>query len=151
MTIGPDRNGWESFNKAFDKQSSEFARPQGENAIHNSDIMLLYFTSGTSSYPKMVQHDFTYTLGHIVTAKYWQNVEENGRHITIAETGWAKAMWGKIYGQWIAGSAVFIYDYDRFNGIKLLEKVIENNGSIQYRKNLGNCSFGTLYSISGVG
>lgn len=125
VTIGPDRNGWESFNKAFDQQSSEFARPQGENAIHNSDIMLLYFTSGTSSNPKMVQHDFTYPLGHIVTAKYWQNVEENGRHLTIAETGWAKAMWGKIYGQWIAGCAVFTYDMLTFIPGKVLEKLAQ--------------------------
>lgn len=123
ITVGPDRNGWESFYKEFDKQPVEFIRPSGESAIHNSDIMLLYFTSGTSSYPKMVQHDYTYPLGHIVTAKYWQNVEENGRHLTIAETGWAKAMWGKIYGQWIAGCAVFTYDMLTFIPGKLLEKI----------------------------
>lgn len=76
--------------------------------------MLLYFTSGTTGLPKMVLHDFSYPLGHILTAKYWQNVQDNGLHLTVADTGWAKAAWGKLYGQWLCGSAVFVYDYDRF-------------------------------------
>ncbi|MDR2090370.1 MAG: AMP-binding protein [Clostridiales bacterium] len=77
----------------------------------NSDMMLVYFTSGTTGYPKMVAHDFTYPLGHIINAKYWHGVLDDGLHFTMAETGWAKFSWGKIYGQWIAGSAVFGYDY----------------------------------------
>ncbi len=83
-------------------------------ATENADTSLLYFTSGTTGMPKMVQHDFVYPLGHILTAKYWQSVEDGGLHLTVADTGWAKAAWGKIYGQWICGAAVFVYDYDRF-------------------------------------
>ena len=86
----------------------------------NTDTSLLYFTSGTTGMPKMVQHDFVYPLGHIVTAKYWQNVQDGGLHLTVADTGWAKAAWGKIYGQWLCGSAVFVYDYERFVPAALL-------------------------------
>ena len=125
VTIGEARNGWESFAENLDSMPAVFNRPSGEVSVYNSDIMLIYFTSGTSSYPKMVQHDFTYPLGHIITAKYWQNVKDNGRHLTLAETGWAKAVWGKIYGQWIAGCAVFSYDMDTFVPGKLLEKLAQ--------------------------
>ena len=123
ITIGPDRKGWDSFHTGINAASKEFKRPAGKNAAGNHDIMLLYFTSGTTGEPKMVQHDYTYPLGHIVTAKYWHNVVPNGRHLTVAETGWAKAMWGKIYGQWICGSAVFVYDMDKFIPEKLLAKI----------------------------
>lgn len=74
----------------------------------------------------MVEHSYTYPLAHIITAKYWHNVVENGLHHTAADTGWGKAVWGNLYGQWIAGTGVFIYDYERFNGLKLLNKIIEN-------------------------
>jgi acetyl-CoA synthetase len=87
--------------------------------------MLIYFTSGTTGYPKAVTHDHTYTLSHIITAKYWQNVKEKGLHLTVAETGWGKASWGKIYGQWLCGCGVMVYDFDKFSPDKLL-KVIEN-------------------------
>jgi acetyl-CoA synthetase len=86
--------------------------------------MLLYFTSGTTGMPKMVNHNFAYPLGHILTAKYWQNVQDNGLHFTIADTGWAKSAWGKIYGQWLSGCAVMTYDYDKFVP-KHLMKIIE--------------------------
>jgi hypothetical protein len=76
----------------------------------------------------MVSHKHTYSLGHIPTAKYWHNVVEDGIHHTSADTGWGKAVWGNLYGQWIAGTGVFIYDYERFNGLKLLEKIIEYKG-----------------------
>ena len=112
--VGGRRNGWIDFNIEMEKTPDSFKRPTGGEAIKNNDIMLLYFTSGTTGMPKMVQHNFTYPLGHILTAKYWQNVSEGGLHLTIADTGWAKAMWGKIYGQWISGAAVFVYDYDKF-------------------------------------
>lgn len=121
VTVGKPRKGWKTFYTIYPDASDEFDRPQGIYATRNEDIMFLYFTSGTSSYPKMVQHNFAYPLGHIVTARYWQNVKENGRHLTIAETGWAKAVWGKIYGQWIAGSAIFVYDMLGFVPGKLLE------------------------------
>lgn len=92
-----------------------------------SDPMVLYFTSGTTGYPKGVIHDFTYPLAHIVTAKYWQQVEDNGLHFTVAETGWAKASWGKLYGQWLVGSAVMVYDFDNFDP-KQLTAVINRYG-----------------------
>jgi acetyl-CoA synthetase len=112
---------WADFNALTAGASEIFVRPAQVSA--NSDIMLLYFTSGTTGMPKMVRHDFAYPLGHILTAKYWQRVEPGGLHLTVAETGWAKAAWGKIYGQWICGSAVFVYDYDRFVPSAMLETI----------------------------
>jgi acetyl-CoA synthetase len=103
---------WADFNACCEAASADFSRPA--DAPANEDIMLLYFTSGTTGMPKMVQHNFAYPLGHILTARYWLNVRQGGLHLTVADTGWAKAAWGKIYGQWICGSAVFVYDYDRF-------------------------------------
>jgi len=125
VAVGQPRQGWTSFYDDYEICSSKFERPTGENEIKNDDIMVIYFTSGTSSNPKMVAHTFTYPLGHIVTAKYWQNVLDGGRHLTVAETGWAKALWGKIYGQWLAGSAVFTYDMNTFIPGKLLEKMAD--------------------------
>ena len=126
LVIETEREGWINFNEAIEKESPIFERPTGEEATHADDIFLIYFTSGTSGLPKMVAHKHTYALGHIPTAKYWHNVVEDGIHHTASDTGWGKAVWGNLYGQWIAGTSVFIYDYDRFNGIKLLEKIIEN-------------------------
>ena len=126
VTVGQTaRQNWISFYDDYEIYPAHFARPTGEAATHNDDIMVVYFTSGTSSNPKMVAHTFSYPLGHIVTAKYWQHVVDGGRHLTVAETGWAKALWGKIYGQWIAGSAVFTYDMKVFIPGKLLEKMAE--------------------------
>jgi acetyl-CoA synthetase len=113
-TLGGPREGWLDFTAGVEKAPEAFARPSGEKAVRNEDIMLLYFTSGTTGMPKMVMQDFTYPLGHILTAKYWQNVKKGGLHLTVADTGWAKAVWGKIYGQWLSECAVFVYDYDRF-------------------------------------
>ena len=110
VSVVGKKDGWTDFHAEFEAMSDDFPRPKGEEATHNSDTMLMYFTSGTSGYPKMVMHDFTYPLGHIATAKFWQNVMDDGLHISVAETGWAKAVWGKIYGQWIAGTAIFVYD-----------------------------------------
>ena len=123
VTVGKERGVWVNFHKEIEKYDARFDRPTGDKATRNEDIMLLYFTSGTSGYPKMVQHNFVYPLGHIVTAKYWQNVVDNGLHLTIAETGWAKAVWGKLYGQWLAGSAVFSYDMTSFKPDRMLQKI----------------------------
>ena len=112
--VGPGKDGWIDFQKGLAESPEGFTRPGPEEQVRNDDTMLLYFTSGTTGMPKMVTHDYTYPLGHIVTARYWQCVQDNGLHFTIADTGWAKSAWGKIYGQWIAGSAVMTYDYDRF-------------------------------------
>ena len=114
--------GWIDFRKELEEVSPFFERPSGEATTKNDDICLVYFSSGTSGFPKVVEHNFTYPLGHILTAKYWQNVEDNGLHYTVADSGWGKCVWGKIYGQWIAGCAVFVYDYDRFEAKNMLEK-----------------------------
>jgi acetyl-CoA synthetase len=123
--IGEDRDGWFNFTKELNKSSEHFDRPAKKEATKNDDNMLLYFTSGTTGMPKMVTHDFSYPLGHILTAKYWQNVQDNGLHFTVADTGWAKAAWGKIYGQWLSGSAVMTYDYDKFIPKNLLEVIVK--------------------------
>jgi len=121
--VGKDREGWLNFKKEIAESSSEFKTPQGDEATKIHDTSLVYFSSGTTGLPKMIQHDYTYPLGHIITAKYWQNVIDDGLHYTVADTGWAKAMWGQIYGQWISGSAVFVYDYDRFDPGNMLKKL----------------------------
>lgn len=124
--IGEDRDGWLNFNSGMESSSGEFLRPVGEDATKNEDIMLLYFTSGTTGMPKMVNHNYIYPLGHILTAKYWQNVQDNGLHFTVADTGWAKSAWGKLYGQWLSGSAVMTYDFDKFVPKNMME-VIERH------------------------
>lgn len=121
--IGENRHGWLNFNDGLETSPEEFVRPTGDQATQNSDIMLLYFTSGTTGMPKMVNHNFIYPLGHILTAKYWQNVQDNGLHFTVADTGWAKSAWGKIYGQWLSGSAVMTYDFDKFIPKNLMEVI----------------------------
>lgn len=120
VIVGGEREGWLSFDDELEQASEEFEKPSGDQAPSNDDIMLLYFTSGTTGMPKMVQHNFRYPLGHILTAQYWQNVQKGGLHLTVADTGWAKAAWGKIYGQWLCGSAVFVYDFDKFTPKDLL-------------------------------
>ena len=125
-TLGGPREGWLDFTAGVEKASSTFARPTGDADAKNTDIMLLYFTSGTTGMPKMVMHDFTYPLGHILTAKYWQNVKKGGLHLTVADTGWAKAVWGKIYGQWLSECAVFVYDYDRFVPANMLSVIAKH-------------------------
>ncbi|HII01631.1 TPA: AMP-binding protein [Methanosarcinaceae archaeon] len=118
---GKSREGWIDFRKELKEASPDFERPTDEAAT-KEDICLVYFSSGTAGFPKMVEHDHTYSLGHILTASYWQNVEDDGLHYTVADSGWGKCVWGKLYGQWIAGCAVFVYDYDRFDAKHMLEK-----------------------------
>ena len=118
-----ERDGWLALEAGMERASAEFVRPTGEAMARLEDIMLLYFTSGTTGLPKMVQHDFSYPLGHILTAQYWQNARAGGRHLTVADTGWAKAAWGKVYGQWLSRSAVFVYDYDRFKPTEMLDVI----------------------------
>jgi len=120
-----DRPGWINFREKLEEMPMTFEKP--EDHPSGEDILLVYFSSGTTGMPKMIKHDHTYPLAHIVTAKYWQNVREDGLHYTVADTGWAKSVWGGIYGQWISGSAVFAYDYDRFNPLNMLEKLEKYN------------------------
>ena len=112
-----DKDGWHSMDEGM-KNAKEFVRPEHVNDNH--DISLLYFTSGSSGNPKMVAHNFLYPLGHIVTAKYWHNVNEQSLHLTVADTGWGKAVWGKLYGQWLSGAAVFVYDHEKFTPANIL-------------------------------
>ena len=102
-------------------QAEPFVRPERVNA--NDDIMMMYFTSGTTGEPKMVAHDFTYPLGHITTGLLWHNLHERSLHLTIADTGWAKAAWGKLYGQWLAGANIFVYDHEKFTPAEILHKI----------------------------
>ena len=119
-----EKKGWESFEKGVEEASDVFERPEGLEKTSVSDTMLLYFTSGTTGNPKMVCHNFAYPLGHIPTAAYWHNVSDDGLHLTVADTGWGKAVWGKLYGQMIAGTGIFIYDYSsRFEPSDLLKMV----------------------------
>lgn len=117
------REGWLTLNDELERFSDVFERPTDDQATRWDDIMLVYFTSGTTGMPKMVQHNFAYPLGHIITAKYWQRVEENKLHMSVSDSGWAKFGWGKIYGQWICGAVVFAYDMDKFVPLHLLEKI----------------------------
>lgn len=114
--------GWDDLHTGLNN-AKPFSRPKSVNS--NDDISLLYFTSGTTGEPKMVIHDFTYPLGHIVTAKYWHNLNEDSLHLTVADTGWAKAVWGKLYGQWIAGACVFVYDHEKFTPHAMLRLISE--------------------------
>ncbi len=117
------RDGWLSFEDGIAAQSEDFPRPVGDEATRWDDTMVVYFTSGTTGMPKMVQHNFAHPLGHIVTAKYWQQVQDGKLHLSVSDSGWAKFSWGKIYGQWICGAIVFAYDMDRFIPAKLLEVI----------------------------
>lgn len=119
------REGWFTLNDELERFSDVFERPTDDQATRWDDIMLVYFTSGTTGMPKMVQHNFAYPLGHIITAKYWQRVEENRLHMSVSDSGWAKFGWGKIYGQWICGAVVFAYDMDKFVPLHLLEKITQ--------------------------
>ena len=107
-----EREGWLDFEALLAEESDEFPRPA--EPLKHDDIMLLYFTSGTSGMPKMVGHNFDYPLGHIQTAVFWHQCVDGGLHLTVSETGWMKSVWGKLYGQWLAGSAIMVYDFEKF-------------------------------------
>ncbi len=113
-------DGFEDFHAGL-AAAPPFVKPEKPNS--NDDISLMYFTSGTTGNPKMVAHDFTYPLGHIVTGSYWHNLNEESLHLTIADTGWGKAVWGKLYGQWIAGANVFVYDHEKFTPADMLQMI----------------------------
>ncbi len=123
VILDGERDGWISLDQGINNSKGGYPRQE----ICATDPMLLYFTSGTTGYPKMVRHSYSYPIGHILTAKFWQRVEDNGIHFTLADTGWAKSAWGKIYGQWLCGAAVMVYEFERFDPSKLLG-VLETYG-----------------------
>ena len=112
-----ERSNWRKLEDDIERYNDVFKRPPSLKA---ADTMLIFFSSGTTGYPKMVEHSFTYPLGHIVTARWWQQVDPDGIHFTISDTGWGKALWGKIYGQWLCEAAVLTYDFDRFEAHDIL-------------------------------
>ena len=118
LIVNGTREGWRSFDEEYTLYSTHYKK--GYDAPGGNDTMLMYFTSGTSGYPKIAVHNYKYALGHFHTAKYWHNVDPDGLHFTISDTGWAKAMWGKLYGQWLCEAATFVYDFDRFDAAKIL-------------------------------
>ena len=118
MLVNGDREGWRSFDREYVGFTRVFGRRPDSPC--GSDPMLMFFTSGTTGYPKMALHSYKYALGHYVTAKYWHQVERDGLHFTISGTGWAKASWGKLYGQWMCEGALFVYDFERFHADKIL-------------------------------
>ena len=121
VSIGPDMpEGFKDFHAGMEN-AAPFVRPEHPNS--NEDTSLMYFTSGTTGEPKMVAHDFTYPLGHITTGSFWHNLHENSLHLTIADTGWGKAVWGKLYGQMIAGANIFVYDHEKFTPADILQKI----------------------------
>ena len=121
ISVGPEvPEGFEDFQKGIEN-AAPFVKPAQVNT--NDDVMLIYFTSGTSGEPKMVAHSFTYPLGHVATAAYWHNLTPNDLHLTVADTGWGKAAWGKIYGQWIVGACVFVYDHEKFTPADMLHMI----------------------------
>ena len=118
LIVNGQREGWRTFDEEYTLYSTHYLR--GEDAPGGDDTMLMYFTSGTSGYPKIATHNYKYALGHFHTAKYWHNVDPDGLHFTISDTGWAKAMWGKLYGQWLCEAATFVYDFDRFDASDIM-------------------------------
>ncbi len=123
IMVNGARGDWEDFDQGIQAQPDEMERMD----TNKDEIMLMYFTSGTTGYPKIAAHKHTYAIGHIATAAYWHNVEQDGLHLTVSDTGWGKAVWGKLYGQWFCESCIFAYDFDKFDAHDLLS-VIE-----QYR------------------
>lgn len=136
LTVRADREGFRRIDVLMADEPTKIERIPTKA----TDQMLMYFTSGTTGNPKMVSHSYTYPLGHIVTAKYWQCVQNDGLHLTVADTGWAKCSWGKIYGQWLCGSAVMVYEFERFNGEQMMD-VIEKYKVTSF------CAPPTLYRL----
>ena len=113
-------DGFHSWEKEWEGVP-QFVRPRHVNT--NEDIMLIYFTSGTSGEPKMVAHDYLYAMGHLTTGVFWHNLSEDSIHLTVADTGWGKAVWGKFYGQWFAGATVFVYDHEKFSADNIMRQI----------------------------
>lgn len=118
LSVNGKKDGWRSFDDEWQLYSNEWKRTK--DSPKGDDPMLMFFTSGTSGYPKMALHNYKYPLGHFITAKYWHCVDPDGLHLTISDTGWAKSLWGKLYGQWFAEAATFVYDFTKFDAADIL-------------------------------
>ena len=118
ILVNGSREGWHTFDEEYPLYSTRYERP--EDCSSGEEVCLMFFTSGTTGYPKIAAHSHTYALGHYITARYWHGVSSNGLHFTISDTGWGKALWGKLYGQWLCEGAVFVYDFDRFHANEIL-------------------------------
>ena len=118
VLVGGKRDGWHDFDEEFSLYSTHYNRTA--DTACGKDLLLMFFTSGTTGYPKIAAHNHKYPLGHYITAKYWHGVSPDGLHFTISDTGWGKALWGKLYGQWLCEGAVFTYDFDRFDAADIL-------------------------------
>ncbi|MBR2498507.1 MAG: AMP-binding protein [Clostridia bacterium] len=125
LIVNGTREGWRNFDEEYTMFSTHFNRT--EDSPCGDDLLLMFFTSGTSGYPKIAAHNHKYPLGHFHTAKYWHNVDPDGLHLTISDTGWAKSMWGKLYGQWLCEAATFVYDFDRFDAADILPMFAKYN------------------------
>ncbi len=125
LLVNGKRDGWRAFDEEYTLYSSHFNRT--DDSPCGDDLLLMFFTSGTSGYPKIAAHNHKYPLGHFHTAKYWHCVEPEGLHFTISDTGWAKSMWGKLYGQWLCEAAIFVYDFDRFDASQILPMFSKHN------------------------
>lgn len=151
IAVNGTRLGWRNFDEELDFYNNKFKRPEDLKA---TDLMLMFFSSGTTGYPKIVAHSFTYPLGHATTARWWQNVDPDGLHLTISDTGWAKAMWGKLYGQWLNEAAVMVYDFDRFDASDIMRLFKDFKLTtfcapptmyrFLIREDLGECDFSSL-------
>lgn len=119
--------GWHNYTDEVAKYAKSYERPTDGSAPMRDELMIMYFTSGTTAYPKIAAHEHTYSLGHFVTGKWWHKVEKDGLHFTVAETGWGKAVWGKLYGQWLCGGCVFTYDFEKFDQDKLLDMIAKHH------------------------
>ncbi len=125
ILVGGNRDGWHNFDDEYKLFSAHYYRT--DDTPCGNDTMLMFFTSGTTGYPKIAAHSYKYPLGHYITAKYWHGVHEDGLHFTISETGWGKALWGKLYGQWLCEGAIFTYDFDRFDASDILPMFAKYN------------------------
>lgn len=120
-------SGWLDMEAGIEAASDQWERPTGEAATKASDMMIMSFSSGTTGYPKMIAHDYTYPLGHLMTGVFWHRVMDGGLHFTISDTGWLKSLWGKMYGQWLGESAIFVYDFEKFNAANILKMIEKHN------------------------
>ena len=159
ILVGGAREGWHDFDTEYKLFTRKFERT--DDTPCGNDAALMFFSSGTTGNPKMVEHKHTYALGHFVTAKYWHCCERDGLHFTISDTGWGKSLWGKLYGQWLCEGAVFVYDFDRFSSADILPMFKKYNVTtfcapptmlrMMIKEDLSKYDFSSLHHITTAG